>query len=779
MLCYRCGSHVPDGSEACGSCGQRFDATLRGGKTGTFQRRKLAELESAGVKIGELLAGRYEVKSLVGQGPLGVVVRALDREVDVEIGLKLVAPRLLQSVDERNEFLRLLRQAKRLSHPNLVRVYEMGVLEGEGDSGRPFFTMQLLDGLTLRRVIDLRREKSQPFNLREVEPIVAQIALALEHVKDGGPHGDIKPDNVIVLPDLLKVTDYGLGPAIPRLPFVAAQRARKADVYLSPELLAGRAIDARADVFSIGAILGELLAGVLPSSQGPTHELRSRNPELPPAIEAIYRRAVASNPDSRFPTAGDLAGELLAIAEKTAPPLPKTAPAAPAVSPPRRPAPPPPPLDLTPADGGPVQPRAEEPTIRAVKPPPPPPEPSVPPPAQQTKPGRAAPSRPSAAGSLAIEPGARPGRKAPPPPPPVEERGSRRGIWVGLALVALAATGFLGYSAFESWKAEELHRLRESVRADLANRGADAGGGAVAATGSAAQPAGTTLPPGPAPTTAAPVPAAPSAAAAPANPTAAPISPANPTAPVAPIETPIATAAPTPESSPADAGAGSTAAANPTAAATAVQSAPARRRSEHSVAAAESGGTSCPPGMRFIRPGSAVVGTPASDDLGNFGDRPARRVSVHGYCIDLYEYPNRADAKPLVGVSYGSAETACGRDGKRLCSEVEWEKGCKGPDDSRFPYGERFDGSACNDAKGGVRVAGSFSRCRSGYGLFDMSGNAAEWTSTRFESGVSDRTVKGGAYDGQDSDLRCSARQNRPPSSRAATVGFRCCAEPR
>jgi formylglycine-generating enzyme required for sulfatase activity len=184
----------------------------------------------------------------------------------------------------------------------------------------------------------------------------------------------------------------------------------------------------------------------------------------------------------------------------------------------------------------------------------------------------------------------------------------------------------------------------------------------------------------------------------------------------------------------------------------------------------------CASGMQLIPAGSFRLGTPASDDLGNFGDRPERKASSHGYCIDTYEYPNQQGARPLTSVTFSAAEGACKRDGKRLCSEEEWEKACKGPANHRFPYGEAFDASACR-IKGGIASAGSAAGCRSGFGVFDLSGNVAEWTSSKFQAGASDRAVKGGAVESPDYDLRCSARANRSPSSRSERLGFRCCAD--
>jgi serine/threonine protein kinase/formylglycine-generating enzyme required for sulfatase activity len=759
LLCYRCGSHVPDGSEVCGNCGQRFDTNVRGGKTGVLQKRKLSELESAGVKIGEVLAGRYEVRSMVGQGPVGSVLRALDKEVDVEIGLKLIAPRLLQSPDERAEFNKLLKQAKKLSHPNIVRVYEIGSLDGEGSpSQRPFFTMQLLDGLTLRRVIDLRREKNQLFALREVEPILAQVALALEHARQFGPHGDIKPENIIVLPDLLKVTDFGLAPAIPRAPFIAAQKARKTDVYLAPEFLGGHPIDSRSDVYSMGVILGEMVSGQLPAS-GRVPDLRTGNPELPPAVEALYRRCLAANAESRYPSASELAAELLSLAETTAPPLPKSVP--PSAPPVKAPTPPAAGVVVS-KSLPPVAPIA--PPAKPKPRPPPPPESSdsfevntdvdekfEPPTGEikpkgspatvverraETKPSRIARPLPTAAttGSIPIDPPPPPVRskpRPPPPPPPVAETAGS-GRWVVLAAIATVVVGvglYGGRLALQSWKADQKRQLEEQIRKEereklLAVQFVDAG-----AAVDAGSPAVVAAVPD-----AGPKPTAPVAATGPAAPSG-PVAPSGP----------------------------------------AVVNHP--HHEDHVVVAHESTPASCPDGMRLVRAGTFRMGTPGSDDLGNFGDRPERRVSVHSYCIDAYEYPNHADGKPQVGTNFSGAETACASQGKRLCSEEEWEKACKGPDNLRFPYGQSYSSGSCNSGKGGVAPSGSYGSCKSGYGVYDMSGNAAEWTSTRFASGVGDRTVKGGSYLRSDTDLRCSARQNKSPGSHSGDLGFRCCTD--
>jgi serine/threonine protein kinase len=305
---------VQDGSEACSACGQRFDTGLRG-KAGLYRRRTL-ELDALGIKSGDLIAGRYEVRGPIGNGPLGVVFRVRDREVDVELALKVIAPNLLQSPDERADFLRSLKQARRLAHPNLVRIYDAGQIEATATlPARAFFTSQLLEGMSLRRVIQLRREKGQVFSVHETEPILAQIAQALEHAYRLGPHGDLKPENVMVLPDLLKVMDFGVASAIPRAPFLAAQRQRKADAYIAPEVLGNHPFDQTSDMYALGVILGEMLAGVVPSSGSQPPDLRETQRTIPTVVEAVYRRAANPDPQVRFATPGEFASEMFSLAE--------------------------------------------------------------------------------------------------------------------------------------------------------------------------------------------------------------------------------------------------------------------------------------------------------------------------------------------------------------------------------------------------------------------------------------------------------------------------------
>ncbi|WP_225410949.1 protein kinase domain-containing protein [Stigmatella hybrida] len=717
MLCYRCGSHVPDTSETCPTCGQKYDAA-RQAAGGPARRRSGSE--NAPYKPGDIIAGRFTIQEWVGSGPLGHVFRVLDQAHGVEVALKVISPRLLQEPEERTQFALALRVGKKLNHPNLLRVYEEGT-----DRERPFFTTQIVEGMTLRRMMEGRAAKGQPFTLREVEPLLAQLASAIDAAHRYGPHSDLKPENIIVLPDMLKVTDYGLALGIPRPPFVQAQKGHRVEGYIAPEYVSGGEIDTRMDLYSLAAIVGEMLTGLTPDGDG-VPELLAKNPDLPPAFEAIYRRTLNANPLARPKTAGEFSAEVSAIvarspgapsrpsrsmppvrqAEKPPPPVPTDQLPIPSMSPRGGQRPEPPseatqPMDAemlaaimaaTPAASSARKADVPEPPVRAggasapVASPPGEPRPAPEPRASKPHPApRPAVAAPPPAASPPMVPPAPPAPRARPKGPARGKRdtGERRRLllWLALLTVAGLVTGSaVGYLL--------LKRLR------------------------------------PAP--------APGAVGTPSLP---------------------APAAPRPQ-------------------------APPPRQSPPAVAMAPSG--SCPPGMKLVSGGAFKMGTAPDDPDQASDERPLESRQVPSFCVDEFEHPNQAGALPTVNVSWLEAKDACQNAGKRLCTEEEWEKACKGAGNARFPYGNTFDADRCStdDAAGTDRVlaeAGRFPQCRSSYGVADLSGNVAEWTATPYAGGA-DMTQKGGAFNRSAFAVRCSARLNGLPSARSGTVGFRCCA---
>ncbi len=140
---------------------------------------------------------------------------------------------------------------------------------------------------------------------------------------------------------------------------------------------------------------------------------------------------------------------------------------------------------------------------------------------------------------------------------------------------------------------------------------------------------------------------------------------------------------------------------------------------------------------------------------------------------------------PASGVSYYQAKAACENAGKRLCTQTEWERACRGPSALLYPYGDDSDDKACNGffnyATTNPLVTGALKTCVSVYGAYDMSGNLSEWTSTATErvpgSGINnDRAMRGGSYDGNNVALRCVGEEYRDaPGDAPVDRGFRCC----
>ena len=832
MLCYRCGTHVPDTSEKCPTCGQNLSTGGLRQATGTFSRRRAAtsQIEGAPYKPQDLVANRYLIKDIVGAGPLGFVFRAHDKELDVEVALKVINPRLLQSADERKQFGKQLRLARKLSHPNLVRVYE----EGE-DSERPYFTSQFLDGLTLRKIIDLRLQKGQFFSLGEIEPILSQICSALDGAHKVGPHSNLKPDNVLVLPDLLKVTDFGLGLAMPRLPFTQAMKARKADRYLAPELVEGSEIDGRADIYSVGVILGEMLSGLTPDGSIP--ELQRRNPEVPPQLEGIYRKALNSNPNARFKTAGDMMSEILDLSRKLAPPLPSK------VSKPE------------PASGSAPAPRPRTTTgmlqlspRRENKPPPPVPELPPPPPpetgeslmpdsTQEVDPAQLQRALKNAndvdfdfkkdrestevidSGMFiaqldqedGVETRALVETVAPPPPPPVaqpvfQSQGRKPNrTWMLVALLVVAGVGVgAGGGFLLIQRQRQQQQIQHPVDPNPNPTGvveptpdeiaAKLAADAAAATAAAEQEK---------------VRLAEAAAAQKAidEKAAAEKAEAERLAAEKALKPPVSAKAEAERLAKEAKEAAAQEKAEKLAAEKEAREAAAKEKAEKLAAdkaaakeaaeklAAEkkekgekvivaaitpptpvATGMACPEGMRLVGAGAFKMGTAPGDPMMGFDEKALASVEVGSFCIDIFEYPNKRGTSPTASVGFADAKRLCEAQSKRLCSEAEWEKSCKGPGGAKWPYGNSFDANTCNteDDIGDSRSlspGGRFAKCRSGFGVADLSGNVAEWTS--------DRMIKGGSFASGDYAVRCSARKNGASFAKSSEVGFRCCSDQR
>ena len=184
--------------------------------------------------------------------------------------------------------------------------------------------------------------------------------------------------------------------------------------------------------------------------------------------------------------------------------------------------------------------------------------------------------------------------------------------------------------------------------------------------------------------------------------------------------------------------------------------------------------------MAWIEGGALVAGT-RPEALPRIADEemPGEQVILKGFYIDIFPYPNEEGALSLTHVDQAEAAGLCRVENKRLCSELEWERACKGPDNFVYEYGDRYSADWCGTGEEprtlphGLRVG-----CRSGFGVGDMHGGVWEWTGSPWGRGHSGRlvTLRGG--NGADGELvgRCANARPSSPASKSRNVGFRCCA---
>jgi hypothetical protein len=264
--------------------------------------------------------GRYLITGRIGRGGMGMVYRGLDEALEREVAVKtLVAEGSLDS-EGRRRFEEEAKAAARLQHPNIVTVYELG-----NERGIQFIAMEMLPGVDLEAL--LRSGDEMP--LAEKLDVVTQVCRGLAYAHERGiVHRDIKPSNVRLLDDgTAKIMDFGIakreGVDLTRTGMMVGTVH-----YMSPEQVRGKRLDGRSDVFSVGVILYEMLAGERPfRAEGATqvlYRIVNEDPpppdltalgEFAPRLQEILVRALAKEPEARYPGAAALAGDLAAVLE--------------------------------------------------------------------------------------------------------------------------------------------------------------------------------------------------------------------------------------------------------------------------------------------------------------------------------------------------------------------------------------------------------------------------------------------------------------------------------
>lgn len=266
--------------------------------------------------VGDLVDGRYRVLRHLADGGMATVLLATDTRLDREVALKVMRPDLAADETFVSRFRREARSAARLSHPNVVPVFDQGE-----DAGQVFLAMEYVEGRTARAVVDAEGALTVRAALDVLEPVLTGLAAAHEA---GYIHRDVKPENILI-PDrgAIKVADFGLARAVTSQTTTAEDGVLFGTVaYLSPEQVERGIADARSDVYACGLILFELLTGGRAvDGESPIHVAfqhvhgsvplpSERVPDLPSELDDLVALATARDPDERPRDAGAYLAEL-------------------------------------------------------------------------------------------------------------------------------------------------------------------------------------------------------------------------------------------------------------------------------------------------------------------------------------------------------------------------------------------------------------------------------------------------------------------------------------
>jgi serine/threonine-protein kinase len=264
-----------------------------------------------------VLVDRYELGPVLGQGGMAKVHQGLDRQLGRQVAIKVLAPPFDRDREFVERFQREARAAAGLSHPNIVAVFDSG-----SDDGTHYIVTELVEGETLAD----RLRRDGPMPQAEAVAVAVDIARALAAAHERGLiHRDIKPGNVMLLPDArVKVVDFGIARAAGSDTLTNTGVVLGSTAYLSPEQASGQPVDERADLYALGCVLYEMLTGRVPfSADTPIATMyRHVNEDPPPPstfapipseLEDIVMRALEKDPKRRFASASELEAALLAV----------------------------------------------------------------------------------------------------------------------------------------------------------------------------------------------------------------------------------------------------------------------------------------------------------------------------------------------------------------------------------------------------------------------------------------------------------------------------------
>ena len=311
MNCTHCHTPLPDEARFCFKCGS--DLSGGGIKTVVRPRDVTAELQD---RLTHVLSGRYTVQRLLGAGGMGAVFLADDLTLERAVAIKVLPPDMSRDEGVVARFHREAKTAAKLDHPNIIPIHRV-----ESESGLHYFVMKYVTGRSLDAILDAGEPLPIPFAIR----LLTEAAAALGHAHARGVvHRDVKPANIMLgADDQVVLTDFGIS----KVGELTAQLTQTGMIigtphYMSPEQATGRAVDGRADQYSLAVLGHQLFTGKLLFSGDSAHtviyrhvseqppRVASLRPDVPAAVDAALDRALRKEPDERFATMEEFARAL-------------------------------------------------------------------------------------------------------------------------------------------------------------------------------------------------------------------------------------------------------------------------------------------------------------------------------------------------------------------------------------------------------------------------------------------------------------------------------------
>ncbi len=344
MICPGCQKSLPDEALYCSSCGtstgtqklNREPTSPNAAITDPHENRNSSPPSDQ--RLGLILDSKYQLLEVLGQGGMGAVYLARRLHIGDEVAVKLLNPDLLRDELTIERFRREARSAAMIRHPNVVSIHDFSDAGSGGASNEAYIVMELVRGVSLRTILQREGRLSPPRAVAIMRAVCAGVGAA--H-RQGLLHRDLKPDNVIITPpvhdgesETAKVVDFGLAKVFEERtsPLTKTGVLLGTLIYMAPEQCRGEELDARADVYSLGAMLYEMLSGQPPFTANSVTGLITKHLNdapspfdrllgIPYPLEQTCLRALAKSPDGRQSDALVLGKELQAALDLKTDPL--------------------------------------------------------------------------------------------------------------------------------------------------------------------------------------------------------------------------------------------------------------------------------------------------------------------------------------------------------------------------------------------------------------------------------------------------------------------------